>query len=128
MGFGEQVYDGDQKQRRGDQAESDGNLHATESEIQWNLKFALARTSVSGGRAPRGRSSRSSKSRRSVEVREKGDVAAADNDGDNLERHDDIDDAIAGTNFLVRLPEPRAEHAVFRNAIQHAVWNPRWPC
>src|SRR5207253_2611088 len=56
-----------------------------------------------------------------VKVRKKGHVAAADDDSDDLQRHDDIDDAIARPEPFVRLTEPGAEHAVFRNAVQHSV-------
>ncbi len=49
------------------------------------------------------------------------DVSATDDDGDDLQRHDDIDDAMARAEPFVRLPEPGAEHAVFRNAVQHPV-------
>src|SRR5439155_8524981 len=58
---------------------------------------------------------------KSIEVREKRDVAPADDDGDDLEGHHDIDDPIACAETLVRLPEPSAQYAIFRNTIQYAV-------
>src|SRR6267143_4160226 len=120
-GLGEQVYDGDQEQHQGDQSKSHGNLHATEREIQWNLKFPLPRACVAKNENCKAVHRETPDHAESVEVREKGNVAAADDDGDDLQRHDDIDDAIARTEALVRLTEPGAEHAVFRNAVQHTV-------
>ena len=56
-----------------------------------------------------------------VEVRKESNVTVADDDGDDLQAHDSIDDSIACSEALVRLSEPFAKHAVFRNAIQYAV-------
>src|SRR6266699_2595972 len=56
-----------------------------------------------------------------MEVRKKGHVTMADNDGDDLQRYDDIDDAIASAEALVWLPEPFAEHTVFRYPVEYAV-------
>src|SRR2546430_10413112 len=39
------------------------------------------------------------------------DVATTNDNGNDLQRHDDIDDAIAGAEALVRLPEPCAERS-----------------
>jgi len=39
-------------------------------------------------------------------------------DGDDLQGHNDIDDAMAGAEPLMRLPEPCAQHAIFGNAVQ----------
>src|SRR5260370_26627553 len=119
--FGEQVYDGDQKQYPRDQPQSHRNLYATESEIQRNLKFALARTGVAENQDREAVHREAPDHPESVKVRKKRDVSAADDDGDDLQRHDDIYDAMARAKPFVRLPEPRAEHAVFRNAVQYAV-------
>src|SRR5271163_955989 len=45
----------------------------------------------------------------------------ADEDGDDLQQHDDVDDAVAGAKAWMRLAEPRAKHAVFGNTVEHAV-------
>src|SRR6266700_5490795 len=119
--FGEQVYDGDQKQYPRDQPQSHGNLYATESEIQRHLKFALARTGVAENQHREAVHREAPDHPESVKVRKKRDVSATDDDGDDLQRHDDIDDAMARAEPFVRLPEPGAEHAVFRNAVQYAV-------
>src|SRR5260370_4313523 len=119
-GLGEQVHHGDQKQYPGDQPEPHGNLHATETEIQRNLKFALARTAIAENEDPEPVHPEPPHPTESVEVRKKGDVAAADDDGDNLECHDGINDAIARPEPAVRLTETRAAHAAVRNAIKHA--------
>jgi hypothetical protein len=45
----------------------------------------------------------------------------AENDGEQLHAHDQVDDAVAGAVAIVRLLEPTGEHAVFRHAIQNAI-------
>ncbi len=56
-----------------------------------------------------------------VQVRKKGDVSSADDDGDDLKARDDIDDAVGSPEASVRLPKPTGQDSVFRNAIQHSV-------
>ncbi len=56
-----------------------------------------------------------------VEVREKRHVAAADEDHHDLQRHHHVDDPVGSAESRVRLPEPVGKHAVFGNAVQHAV-------
>src|SRR5712671_5576900 len=67
-----------------------------------NVKFALARTGVAENENREAVHREAPDHAESVEVRKKGDVAAADDDGDNLEGHDDIDDAIARPEPAVR--------------------------
>ena len=48
-------------------------------------------------------------------------IAAADQDGEQLEHYNQIDDAIGGAESRMRLPEPVGENAIFRDAVEHAI-------
>ena len=48
-------------------------------------------------------------------------VAAADQDGEQLHADHGVDDAAGGAEFAVRRTEEAGQHAVFGDAIQHAV-------
>ena len=56
-----------------------------------------------------------------VSLAEHVDVAAADEDGDQLQDDDQVDEPRGGAEFLVRMAEPVGQHAVFGHAIEHAV-------
>ena len=57
----------------------------------------------------------------SVQVAKEGDVAAAGNDGEDLEDHDEIDDAVRRSEARMRVPEPVGEYAIFGDAVQDAI-------
>ncbi len=48
-------------------------------------------------------------------------VAARQNDRQQLQADDQVDDAVAGAEAVMRLLEPGGQHAVFGHAVQHAV-------
>ena len=56
-----------------------------------------------------------------IEVRKKRNVAAADDDGDDLKQYNDVDDAIAGAEARVRLTKPIAQHAILGDAVEDTV-------
>ena len=55
-----------------------------------------------------------------VRLAEHDDVAAGDEDGEHLHAEDEVDDAMAGAEALVRFAEPVGEHAVFGDAHENA--------
>ena len=48
-------------------------------------------------------------------------VAARDDDGDQLQGDDDVDQPRSGAEPVMRMAEPIGQHAIFGDAIQHAV-------
>ena len=48
-------------------------------------------------------------------------VAAAHQNGEDLQNDDQVDDPVGGAESRMRLPEPVGENAVFRNAVENAV-------
>src|SRR6266436_6356242 len=116
--LGEQVYDGDQEQRQRDEPEPNRYLHAANREIKRDLKFSLAWTGVAENEDGEPIHRKTPDHTERVEVREESHITVADDDGDDLERHDDVDE-IAGTEAPVRSAKPCAEHSVWGDAIQH---------
>src|SRR5450432_76274 len=119
--LGEEVDEGDQEQRQGNQAEAHGNLHATNIKIERNLKFTLAGARVTKNENSKPVHRKAPDDSKGVEVGEESDVTATYDDGKNLHENDDVDDAVARPVAFMRLAKPVAEDAVFRNAVQHAV-------
>ncbi|SRR5260221_2118097 len=116
-GLCEEVDDGDGEQGQRNEGETERKLNAVDREVQRNLKIAVAGLGVTedeNGEAIHGEGPDDAES---VEVREKGDVAAADNNGEDLQKDDDVDNAIAGAEFRVGLAEPFAENTVFGDAV-----------
>src|SRR5262249_62391382 len=110
--LGEEVDNSNQEKREGDQAEPDGNLHPAKFEVQGNLELPLAGPGVAQyeyGQAVHGEAPNNAEG---VEVCQEGDIAAADEDGENLQADDDVDDAIAGPEFGVGLAERFGQDAV----------------
>src|SRR5262249_494911 len=48
-------------------------------------------------------------------------VAATGENGEELEQHHQVDDAMRGAESRMRMAEPLGEHSIFGDAIQHAV-------
>ena len=89
--------------------------------IQRNLEFALAGPRVTKHQHGEAIHRKTPDHPEGIQVREEGDVTAADDDGYDLQENDDVNDAVAGAKARVRLPEPVAEYSVFRNPIEHSV-------
>ena len=102
-------------------AQADRNLRPSKSEIQRNLEFALARPRVAKHQHGEAVHRKTPDHSEGIQVRQEGDVTAADDDGYDLQENDDVNDAVAGAVARVRLPEPVAEYAVFGNPIEHSV-------
>ena len=90
-------------------------------EIQGHLKFALAGPGVTKNQHGEAVHRETPDDPEGIEVGEEGHIAAADDDGYDLQEYDDVDDAIAGAKTRMRLAEPVTEHAIFGNAIQDAI-------
>ena len=117
----EEVDDGDEKQNQRDDAETDRYLHAANAQVERHLELALAGIRVAQHENGEAVHREAPDHAECIQVGEERDIAAADDDRGDLQDDDDVDDAIAGAEFRVRLAEPLAEHAVFGNAIEHAV-------
>lgn len=112
-GFGEEVDDCDGQQGEGDKGEAERNVNAVDGEIEGNLKIACARLGVAKDENCEAIHGEGPDDAEGVKVCEEVYIAAADDDCSELKQNDDIDDAIAGTEFGVRLTKPGWENAVF---------------
>src|SRR6202790_1294633 len=119
--FGEQVHDGNQKQRQRNQAETHGYLHSANLKVQRNLELALSGTRVAQYEYSKAVHGEAPNDPEGIEVREKSHIAAADENRENLQADDDIDNAVAGAKTGMRLAEPLIKHAILGNAVKHAV-------
>ena len=98
--LGEEVDESDQEERQGDEAEADGNLHAADAQIERHLEFALAGAGVAKHQHGEAVHRETPDHPEGVQVGEESDIAAADDDGGDLQNNDDVDDAIAGAETL----------------------------
>src|SRR5882762_1755403 len=119
--LGEQVDEGDQEKHQSDESQTEWNLLSTNREIQRYLKFALAGIGVTQYQDREAVHGKTPDHAEGIEVCEKGDITAADQNRNHLQDDDDVDEAVASAEARMRLAKPIAEHAVFGNPIQHTV-------
>src|ERR1700732_420335 len=119
--FRKQVDESDQEQSKSDQTETNRNLHTPDREIERHLKIALAGSRVAKNEHGEAIHRETPNHSEGIEVCEEGHVAATDDDGYDLQKNDDVDDAVAGAETRVRLAEPVTQYAIFGNAIQDSV-------
>src|SRR5579864_1258168 len=58
---------------------------------------------------------------KSVSLTQHVNIAAAEDNREQLQADDQIDNAVAGAELLMGTTEPVGKHAVFRNPVQHAI-------
>ena len=121
FGLGEKVDDGDAEKNEGDETEAERNLKAENAEIERDTIFAVARMGVAKNENSHALQSETPNDAEGIKIREEGDVAAADDDGEDLKSRDDVDDAVGRSVKTVRLTEPGTENTILRNAVQNAV-------
>src|SRR6185312_12347561 len=113
-------------QRRGQQhhehrEQSQRNLFAEDLQVRRHLPAALAfvfEAQYKHGKAVEGETPDHAEC---VGFTQHVHIAAAEQDGNDLQSDDQVDDAIAGAVFLLRLAEPVGKHSIFRDSIQYAI-------
>src|SRR6516162_10862298 len=119
--LGEEVDHRDTQKHGRDQPKSNRNFDAKHVEIQRNAVFAVSGMRVAQDQDRHTLHRETPDHSERIEVREKCHVAPAYDDGENLQRRDNVDDPVRCAETPVRLAEPTRQNAVFRNAIEHAV-------
>src|SRR5262249_15861606 len=94
-GLSEKVDDCNQEEGESDERQTERNLHAANGEVERNLKVAGAGASVAKNEDREAVHGKGPDNAECVEVREEGDVAAADENSCQLKQHNDIYDAVA---------------------------------
>src|SRR5882724_8837913 len=120
-GFGEEIGDGYAEEDEEDGSDADGDFGFADGDVGRDLPSALAfvfETQDEHGAAVEGEAPDNAES---VGFAEEVDVAAAVENGDQLEDDHHVDDAVAGAVALVRDSEPVGEDAVFGDAVEDAV-------
>ena len=118
--LGEQIGDGDQAENQGGCGQADGNFHATDLDVERELVFLVVALKAEHEHA-HGLEEEAPHYAKRASLAEPIDIAAAEEDGGNLQQDDGVDDAIGGAEALVRLAEPIEQHAVFGDAVHDAV-------
>ena len=119
--LGEEVHDRGDQQHGGNENQSHWNFGLADVQVAGNFPCAVARLGKAQDEHGDGLHGEAPDHAERVERGQQVDVAAAENDGEQLQAHDQVDDAVAGAEAVVRLLEPTGEHAVFGHAIQNAV-------
>ncbi len=119
--LGEQVHDGGREQDGRDHNQAEGDLGLADVQIARHLPLAIARLGEAQHQHRQRLHGEAPDHAEGIERGQLVDVAAAEDDGEQLHADDQIDDAIAGAVAVVRLLEPGGENAVFGHAVQHAV-------
>src|SRR5580700_109534 len=119
--LGKQVDDGGEQQHRGNADQSYGDFGFAEVEVAGDFPGAVTGLGEAQHEHREGLHGEAPDHAKGVERGQHVDVAAAQDDGEDLEAYDQVDDAVAGTEAVVRLLKPAGEHAVFGYSIQNAV-------
>ena len=111
---------GDETQNQRRDAQADGDLDAAQTKIEGKLVFLIVPLIAQHQNAQRFQEEAPHHAER-VRFAQQVNIAAAEDDGGDLQEHDHVDDAEGGAETLVRLAEPIQQDAVFGHAIQNAV-------
>src|SRR6476646_7000873 len=117
----EQIDDRDAKKHQRDQSQANRNLDAKDLEVKRDTVLAVARVRVAQDEDGEPLHRETPDHAEGIQVGKKSDVAAADDDGDDLQGGNNVNDAIGSPEAPVRLAEPAGKNTVFRYAVEHAV-------
>ena len=101
--------------------QSNRYLHAANGQVQRHLPAALARVLKAQHQHGEAVKHEAPQHAEGVGFAERIDIAAADEDGDELQPHHHVQDAVAGAELGVRPAKPISQHAIFGDAVEHAV-------
>src|SRR5579863_8298761 len=87
-----QVEDGDAEQNKRDQSEADGNFHTEEFEVQRHAVFAISRVGVAKNKYGDALHREAPNHTEGIQIREKSDITAADDDRNDLQSRNNVDD------------------------------------
>ncbi len=120
-GLGEKVDECRGEQDHGDRGHAEGDLVASDSEIDRHFPAALAfvfEAEHEHGEALEGEAPDDTEG---ISLAQGVHIAAAGHDGEDLKDDDQVDDAIAGAEPAMGEAEPVGEDAIFRDAVQDAI-------
>ena len=94
---------------------------SADREIQRHAEFALARLLVAQHQHRQALHGEAPHHAERVGLAEDEDVSAAQDDGEQLQAHDQVEHAVGSPEAPMRLAEPVRQNAVLGDAVQHAV-------
>src|SRR5437016_5771810 len=117
----QKIDEAQRDERQGDQSQTHGDFNVADFEIERYTKFSFAAMAVP--KDEYGQSFRCEAPHDAERVRfaKDKDIAAAEQDRGNLEKDDQIENVVRGTELPVRMTEPLRQNPVLRNSVQHAV-------
>ena len=120
-GFRSQVYEGRREQNEHDRKQADGYFSSANGEVRGNFPAAL--TFVLEAQDEHGQAVESETPNHAEGIRftEHIDVAAARQNGEDLQQNDHVDDAGAGPILAVGKAEPIGEDAIFGDTVEDAI-------
>ena len=116
----EEVNDGGGAQHGGGEYETHGNLHAGDLKVEGHPVFLIG-TLEAKHQHTNGVEEETPDHAECVGFTQHVFVAAAQRNGDDLQHGDDVDDAVRGAEFIVRMAEPVHQNTVFGDAVHNAV-------
>ena len=119
--LGEHVNNGEGKQGQRDHRQAHGDFDAADAEVERHFPFAGAGLLVAQHQDREGLHGEAPDHAEGIGFAEHVHVAAADDDGDQLQRHDQVDESRGGAELVVGAAEPVGKHAILRHAVEHAV-------
>ena len=119
--LGQQVQQGREEQHEEHHDQAEGNLHAADVEVQRHLELARAAVLEPQHDHRQGLEDETPHHAEGIGLAQHVHVAAAEHDRQQLQAHDQEQDAVGRAVAAVRLEEPVGHDAVFGHAVQHAV-------
>src|SRR6266571_7753626 len=119
--LGKEVDDAESEKRNGDEGQADGDFQVSKLQIQGHTEFAFSGLLVAKHQHGQAFHRETPHHAKGVGFAEHKDVPPAQDDGEELEDHHEIEDAMGSAETAVRLPEPLGKDAVLGYAVQHAV-------
>src|SRR5262249_4429427 len=102
-------------------SEYDGYLHFADANVPRHLPLAVSRAGVAQHDHRKRHEREAPHHAEGIQRAQEVDVTAAGHDGEDLQPDNQVDDAVAGAEALLRPLEPRRQNTVFYHAVQDAV-------
>ena len=119
-GLGEEIHHGRGGEHEEDRDEAEGNLGFADADVRRNLPAAFAVIFPAENEHGEGVEGEGPDDAEGICLAEHDDVSTRGEDREHLQDEDEVHDAVAGAEGLMRLAEPVGEHAVFGDAHEHA--------
>src|SRR5262249_24144298 len=119
--LGQEIHQRGNQQDDEDQTQPDGDLVASDVHVARDHEFARAGVLETAHDHGQAFENEAPDHADGVGVAQKDDVAGAGDDGEELEKQDQVEQAVGGAVARMRLAEPIGHDAVLADAVEHAI-------